>query len=122
MFQKHSISLALLLLVTSMIVFAEEEKYTSKYDDINVDEILANDKLRHQYLNCFLETAPCVTADAKYFKGKFPEAFVTKCKKCTEKQEAMFNKISTWYTENDPENWEKIVKKALDNAQKDAKV
>lgn len=50
--------------------FAEEEElYSNKYDETNVDAILENDRLRNQYFKCFLDTAPCVTADAIFFKG-----------------------------------------------------
>lgn len=59
-----------ILLATLVFVCADEEKFDSKYDDIDADEILANPKLRNQYVKCFLETGPCITADAKYFKGK----------------------------------------------------
>ncbi|CAK9801321.1 Ejaculatory bulb-specific protein 3 [Anthophora quadrimaculata] len=100
-----------------MIFAEEEEKYTSKYDDIDIDAILANPKLRNQYLNCLLETAPCVTADAKYFKEKFPEAVATKCKKCTDKQVIFFDKAATWYAENEPENWQKMIAKGIKHAQ-----
>lgn len=48
-----------------------EELYSDKYDYIDVHEILANDKLREQYYNCFMSSAPCMTPDAKFFKSKF---------------------------------------------------
>ncbi|KOC65006.1 Ejaculatory bulb-specific protein 3 [Habropoda laboriosa] len=100
------------------ITFAEEEeKYSSKYDDIDIDEILANPKLRNQYLDCYLGRKPCLTADAKYFKDKFPEAMATKCKKCTDKQVIFFDKAVSWFTENEPENWKKIVETAIRDAQ-----
>ncbi|KZC11655.1 Ejaculatory bulb-specific protein 3 [Dufourea novaeangliae] len=100
-----------------VVAFAEEEMYSSKYDDIDIEEILANTKLREQYLKCYLETGPCVTADAKYFKDRFPEAFVTKCKKCTPKQVIFFDKISEWFTENEPEMWKAVIEKAVQNVQ-----
>lgn len=46
-----------------------EELYSSQYDDIDIHEIFNNSKLRNQYYNCFMETSPCRTADAKFFKG-----------------------------------------------------
>ncbi|KYN14765.1 hypothetical protein ALC57_13041, partial [Trachymyrmex cornetzi] len=36
---------------------------------IDVKGILQNDRLRDQYYSCFMEIAPYVTADAKFFKG-----------------------------------------------------
>ena len=46
-----------------------EEIYSDKYDYVNVDDILSNERIRTQYYNCFLETSPCLTPDAKFFKG-----------------------------------------------------
>ncbi|XP_076243494.1 ejaculatory bulb-specific protein 3-like [Calliopsis andreniformis] len=102
--------LGFLLVTLLALASADEEKYTSKYDDTDVDQILATPKLRNQYVNCFLEAGPCITADAKYFRDMLPEAFVTKCKKCTEKQVTFLDKATAWFTENEPETWERIVK------------
>lgn len=47
----------------------EEAKYSDKYDHLDVDAVLANDRLRTQYYKCMLDTGPCVTQDAIFFKG-----------------------------------------------------
>ncbi|XP_051154454.1 uncharacterized protein LOC127277396 [Leptopilina boulardi] len=91
------------------------ELYTDKYDHINVDEILANDRIRNQYYRCFLGTAPCFTPDAKFLKEKFPEALVTKCRKCTEAQKIGFEKLVLYYTEKEPEAWNIVLRKAVDD-------
>lgn len=49
---------------------------------------------------------------------KFVEIFTTKCKKCNEKQVEFYNKIVSWYTENDPDTWKTIVEKTLEDAKK----
>ena len=49
----------------------ETELYSDKFDFVNAEEILANDRLREQYYKCFMDLGPCVTADAKFFKGTF---------------------------------------------------
>ena len=90
-----------------------EEFYSDKYDYIDVHEILTNDKLREQYYNCFMGTAPCVTPDAKFFKKNLPEAIATKCKKCTEKQVKSFDAMAGWYAEHQPEKWNAVVEKML---------
>lgn len=71
-------SLTLVVFVLAAILavtYAEDDetpdRYSTKYDDVNVDEILANKKLRKQYENCYLDKGPCVTPDAVYFKSKF---------------------------------------------------
>lgn len=56
--------------IALMCVLAEE-LYSDQYDDVDIKSILENDKLRQQYYNCTLETGPCVTADAKFFKRMY---------------------------------------------------
>lgn len=51
------------------MVAGEVELYSDKYDYVDVDGILSNDRIRNQYYNCFLDTAPCLTPDAKFFRG-----------------------------------------------------
>ncbi|XP_031826174.1 chemosensory protein 1 [Nomia melanderi] len=121
----NSKSLMLFVSVLSVILavtYADEdedtETYTSKYDDINVDEILTNSKLRKQYENCYLDKGPCVTPDAVYFKDKFVDIFTTNCKKCTAKQVQFYDKIVSWYAENDQDTWNTIVEKTLEDARK----
>ena len=117
--RKYVTLLAVLLTTVLLLVFAEEEEqYTSKYDDIDVHAILANPKLRNQYLNCYLETGPCVTADAKYFKVRFPEIIATRCKKCTEKQVQFLDAVTTWYVENEPDTWKLVIDTALQELNK----
>ncbi|EZA59553.1 ObirCsp9 [Ooceraea biroi] len=98
-----------LLLTYSMA----EERYSSKYDDIDIDAILANPRLRNQYVSCMLNTSPCVTAAARFLKEKFAEAYITRCRKCTEKQVAFLDKITDWYMKNDPATWKRGVEMVI---------
>ncbi|XP_033228589.1 ejaculatory bulb-specific protein 3-like [Belonocnema kinseyi] len=112
------------LAVSAMVISIKSEEihlYTDKYDYIDYDEILANDRIRNQYYNCYLGTGSCLTPDAKFFKDMFPEALVTKCKYCTEKQKNGFEKIVTYYTEKEPEAWEKVLRKAIEDARSRSK-
>jgi len=43
--------------------------YSDRYDNIDIEEVLANDKQRMQYYNCFMDFAACKTADASFFSG-----------------------------------------------------
>ncbi|KYN27880.1 PREDICTED: ejaculatory bulb-specific protein 3-like [Trachymyrmex cornetzi] len=106
-----------IIVVALACVYAEKEFYSSRYDDVNIQEILENEKLRAQYYNCFLGTAPCKTADAKFFAGVIGEAMQTQCRKCTEKQKNLLDTLVDWYTKNRPEEWEAFVKKTIENAQ-----
>ncbi|KAG8041731.1 hypothetical protein G9C98_007035 [Cotesia typhae] len=100
------------------IVFAAvscEELYSDKYDVLNVEEVLAHDELRDTYYNCFMDRGPCAE-DADYWKGNFPEAVVTNCRKCTEWQKVAFDKIADWYSSHQPDNWNSLIDKMLQEA------
>ncbi|XP_018394089.1 PREDICTED: ejaculatory bulb-specific protein 3-like [Cyphomyrmex costatus] len=109
--------IATIISIALLCVLAEE-LYSDRYDHIDAEGILQNDKLRDQYFNCFMETAPCVTADAKFFKEVASEALQTKCKRCTERQKEIMDAIVDWYTKNRPDQWEIFVAKTIENLKK----
>lgn len=45
-----------------------EEKYTSKWDNIDLDQILKNDRLLNNYIDCVLEKGSC-TPDGSELKS-----------------------------------------------------
>jgi len=46
------------------------------------------------------------------------EALQTQCRKCTEKQKVLLDRLVDWYTTNQPEQWEAFIKKTIENAQR----
>ncbi|XP_014475963.1 PREDICTED: ejaculatory bulb-specific protein 3-like [Dinoponera quadriceps] len=102
--------------VIYIVLFADTtngQHYSSKYDTIDIEAILDTPRLRNQYVNCILNVSPCVTGAARYLKENYAEAFVTRCKKCTEKQAEFFDKVADWFTKNDPETWDRAIKLAI---------
>lgn len=102
-----------ILFATIFSVRANDSTYTTKYDNINVDEILKTSRLRNQYIDCYLGNSPCVTPEAKFLKDVLPEVLVTKCSKCSDKQKIIFDKVITWFEENDKETWNNILTKSI---------
>lgn len=52
-----TIKYCFLLVVISQIFIvnkAESQGYETKYDDVDLDELLKNDRLRHSYVKCLL--------------------------------------------------------------------
>lgn len=49
---------------------ASEDKYTTKWDNIDVDSILKSDRLLRNYFNCLLDKGRC-TPDGAELKSKF---------------------------------------------------
>ncbi|XP_070155024.1 ejaculatory bulb-specific protein 3-like [Polyergus mexicanus] len=106
--------------IALMCVLAKEDKYDDKYDNIDILEILNNNKLRKQYYNCFMGITPCITADSKFFNKIIGEALQTQCRKCTEKQKYMLEEIIDWYRKNEPESWNRFVEKTLEDIKRKA--
>ncbi|XP_014212505.1 uncharacterized protein LOC106642287 [Copidosoma floridanum] len=106
----------LLITVTMATIALAQQRYESTYDDLDVGTILGNSDLRESYYACFMDTAPCPTDAAVFFKSKAPEAFVASCKYCTDKQLIMFEKIISWYVNNSPDQWNSLVEKTIQDA------
>ncbi|KAJ8683338.1 hypothetical protein QAD02_019130 [Eretmocerus hayati] len=108
----------LVVLASVACAFADdsEEKYSDKYDYVleDIQGILNNNRKRHQYESCFMGDKPCLTGDAIFLKQNLPEAMVTKCKKCTERQRDAFSVVADWYAEHDPKTWDNIIRKSVE--------
>lgn len=103
--------------------------YETKYDDVDLDELLKNDRLRHAYVKCLLGEGPC-TPDGQELKSKWsykvissllsiqlwttdalPDAIQSDCSKCTEKQKIGADKVTHYLIDNKPDEWEKLADK-----------
>ncbi|GLV39840.1 Ejaculatory bulb protein III [Carabus blaptoides fortunei] len=62
-----------------------DDKYTTKYDHINIKEILDNDRLLGGYLKCLKGAGSC-TPDGAELKTHIPDALNTECSKCSQTQ------------------------------------
>jgi hypothetical protein len=65
--------LVVVLVVLSLTEAARirrDQKYTTKYDNINLDEVLASDRLVDNYFNCIMERGRC-TPDASELKSEY---------------------------------------------------
>nr|QKK82651.1 chemosensory protein [Histia rhodope] len=100
----------ILLLCCVYAVTGEDEKYTDKFDNIDVKEILENSRLLLAYINCLLETGKC-SPEGTELKKHMAEALSNGCKKCTEKQLDGVKLVVKHFVNHDKENWEKLVAK-----------
>nr|AWW17225.1 chemosensory protein 1 [Riptortus pedestris] len=75
------------------------QAYTTKYDNIDLDEILKNDRLLNKYFECVMERGKC-TEDGKALKEAIPDALQTDCSKCTEKQKSGTAKVIKFLVEH----------------------
>lgn len=58
-----------LLLMSLAVALAAKEKYSTKYDNVDVDRILSNDRILNNYIKCMLDEGPC-TAEGRELKSK----------------------------------------------------
>nr|ANG08520.1 chemosensory protein 6 [Trichogramma dendrolimi] len=96
--------LLLLLLTTSG---AEESKYTTKYDDLDIDSIIKNERLLNSYVGCLLDRKPC-TPDATELKANLPDALANECSRCSERQRQISDKLSHHLIDHRPEDWQQL--------------
>ncbi|XP_072942433.1 ejaculatory bulb-specific protein 3-like [Epargyreus clarus] len=102
-------------IITSTVLFiyilyrsrADDPTYTSKYDGVNLDEILASERLLNGYVNCLLDNGPC-TPDGKELKNNLPDAIDNDCKKCTDRQREGADKVMHYIIDHRPGDWTKL--------------
>ena len=94
--------------VLAVVVCARpQNKYTTKYDNIDLDEIIKNDRLMKNYVNCLLDKGNC-SPDGAELKKVLPDALKSECSKCSEKQREGSKKIINHLIDNKPEWWKEL--------------
>ncbi|XP_014292424.1 ejaculatory bulb-specific protein 3 [Halyomorpha halys] len=93
-----------IFLVFLIGVSAAVTTYTTKYDNIDLDEILNNERLYKKYFECLSNKGKC-TPDGKELKDIIPEALATECKKCSEKHKKGAEKILKFMIEKKAEDY-----------------
>lgn len=72
----------LLLVICALMAYANAQNvYTTKYDGVNLDEILKSDRLLTNYFKCLMDKGKC-TPDGNELKRTLPDALKTECSKC----------------------------------------
>lgn len=84
-------------------------KYDSRYDNIDVDAILKNERLMRAYIKCLMNEGPC-TPDCQLLKDSLPDAIQNNCERCTEKQKSGSDSVMHYIIDKRPEDWAKIAK------------
>ncbi|XP_015592599.1 ejaculatory bulb-specific protein 3 [Cephus cinctus] len=70
---------------TQGYLWPRHDTYTTRWDKVNVDDILESKRLLHYYFNCLMNKGPC-PPDGHELKRVLPEALQTACAKCTKSQ------------------------------------
>ncbi|XP_045452744.1 uncharacterized protein LOC123661848 [Melitaea cinxia] len=86
------------------------EKYTEKYDNVNLKEILESDRLLEGYFHCLMDEGPC-TSEGKELKSHMQDALETGCKKCTKAQEDGVYTVIDFLLTKKRDMWKKLCEK-----------
>ncbi|XP_049787807.1 uncharacterized protein LOC126191109 [Schistocerca cancellata] len=87
----------------------DQEPYSSKYDNVNLDEVLASERLLNNYFECLIaDTEERCTADAKYLKEVIPDALTNGCSRCRPNQRDGADKVIRFLIKNKPDMWKKL--------------
>ncbi|MFS6531786.1 A10/OS-D family protein, partial [Microbacterium aurugineum] len=81
--------------------------YTDKFDNIDVDEILSNDRLLNSYFKCVTNDGPC-TPEGLELKNHIEEALKNECAKCTDAQKKGTRKVINFLAKEKPEMWKAL--------------
>nr|QTJ02340.1 chemosensory protein [Agrilus zanthoxylumi] len=99
-----------LLLLLLVIAVVAADKYTTKYDNVDIDRILSNQRVLTNYIKCLMEEGPC-TSEGRELKKTLPDALSTGCTKCNLKQKQTAEKVIRHLMKNRPSDWERLTAK-----------
>nr|WJJ63300.1 chemosensory protein 15 [Pachyrhinus yasumatsui] len=102
--------LSLHVLIIARAEITEKIKYTTKYDNIDIHDVIKNERLLKNYVNCLLEKGSC-TPDGLELKKNMPDAIATDCSKCSEKQQQGSEIIIRYLIDNKPDYWNPLEEK-----------
>nr|AIX97840.1 chemosensory protein [Cnaphalocrocis medinalis] len=103
-------AICLLALAASAAAFPGSDKYTDRYDNINLDEIISNKRLLVPYIKCMLEQGKC-SPEGKELRSHIKEALENYCGKCTETQRDGTRRVIGHLINNEPDYWSQLTVK-----------
>nr|AUF72999.1 chemosensory protein [Anoplophora chinensis] len=101
------VSLLFVVVVALVVCARADDKYTTKYDNVDLDEIIKSDRLLKNYVNCLLDKGNC-TPDGAELKKVLPDALLTDCSKCSETQKKGSKKIIRHLIDNKPDWYKEL--------------
>ncbi|KAI5710147.1 hypothetical protein M8J76_008655 [Diaphorina citri] len=96
--------------IQSSTVKDEIPTYPTRYDSIDVDLILSNDRIMRRYIECILNKGPC-TREGLELKRIIPDAIRTECAKCNPSQKKHVGKVLSYLFHNRKIYWDDLLAK-----------
>jgi len=89
---------------------AQNSAYPTKYDNVDVDRILKNDRVLTNYIKCLMEEGPC-TPEGRELRKTLPDALESGCSKCNDKQKTTTEKVIRHLMNKRQKDWDRLTKK-----------
>nr|AGZ04917.1 chemosensory protein 7 [Sogatella furcifera] len=89
---------------------SKDTRYTTRFDSIDVEVILKNERIFKRYMDCLLDKGRC-TPEARELKRLLPEALKTECLKCSEVQRRQGAKVMGFIIKNKRPYWDLLLAK-----------
>ncbi|XP_055699156.1 ejaculatory bulb-specific protein 3-like isoform X2 [Phlebotomus papatasi] len=102
-----------LVLFCALIVVAlarPQDKYTTKYDNIDIEEILNSERLFNNYFKCLMDKGRC-TPDGSELKRILPDALESNCAKCSDAQRRGAERVLRFVIDKKPDQWKQLQEK-----------
>ncbi|XP_022183152.1 putative odorant-binding protein A10 [Myzus persicae] len=98
---------------TAAAASADEEikdfpAYMKRFDKLNVEQVLNNDRVLASHLKCFLNEGPCVQ-QSRDLKRVIPVIANNGCNGCTERQMTTIKKSLNFLRTKKPVEWARLV-------------
>ncbi|KAI8126990.1 ejaculatory bulb-specific protein 3 [Lucilia cuprina] len=101
---------ACLLVVVCFALVAAQKQYTNKFDNVDVDSVLGNNRILTNYIKCLMDKGPC-TPEGRELKKLLPDALQSDCSKCTDVQRKNSQKVINFLRANRPGEWKLLLDK-----------
>ncbi|XP_044732465.1 uncharacterized protein LOC123295255 [Chrysoperla carnea] len=109
--KKMKYAVVFVFVALATIVYAlpkpDEDKYPTKYDSIDIDSILSNERLLQNYIDCIEGAGKC-TAEGEELKKHFGDALETCCSKCSDKQKEGVKKVFAHLEKEKPDKLKEL--------------
>ncbi|XP_067629013.1 ejaculatory bulb-specific protein 3 isoform X2 [Eurosta solidaginis] len=100
----------ILVIIGMLQVAMSQKQYTNKFDNVDVDGVLSNNRILTNYIKCLMEKGPC-TPEGRELKKLLPDALQSDCSKCTDTQRKNSQKVINFLRVNRPGEWKLLLDK-----------